>query len=124
MKWFFAAILITALPLVTRAQTSATDSGASDAELSRMVDAVLAEVGTLQRGMTRHAMEVPWRMDGGLQIAGTTRYVLRRCTSIKIDVKFKPADADQSDPARIPSERDDDVVVGISAPYLQGPFYD
>jgi len=124
MKWFFAAILITALPLVSPAQTSATDPATPDPELSRMVDAVLAEAGTLHQGMTRHAVEVAWRLDGGLQIDGTTRCVLRRCTSIKIEVKFKTADSEGTDPSRTPEERDDDIIVGVSAPYLEGPFYD
>jgi hypothetical protein len=57
--------------------------------------------------------------DGGLHAFGETRYDYRLCHSIKIDVKFKPATKTDDEPMR-----EDDIIVEISKPYLQYPFYD
>jgi hypothetical protein len=69
--------------------------------------------------MARSAVKAFFDEDGGLQFPGEMRYDYRLCHSIKVDVKFRSAVSGE----RL-EERDDDVIVSISRPYLEMPFMD
>jgi hypothetical protein len=123
MKWPLkrlpVAFLALSLPSISLAQTSAV---AEAPALSQLVNNVLQQVQTLHPGMARSAVKAFFDQDGGLHAFGETRYDYRLCHSIKIDVKFKPAT--KTDDEAMREERDDDIIVEISKPYLQYPFYD
>jgi hypothetical protein len=119
MKWLPIAFFALSLPSVSLAQTSAV---AESPALSQLVSNVLQQVETLHPGMARSAVKAFFDNDGGLQAFGEARYDYRLCHSIKIDVKFKRATKTNGEPMR--EERDDDIIVEISKPYLQHPFYD
>jgi hypothetical protein len=116
MKWLPVAFFALSLANVSLAQTSAV---AEAPALSQLVNNVLQQVQTLHPGMARSAVKALFDEDGGLQFFGETRYDYRLCHSIKIDVKFRSAVSGQR-----PEERDDDVIVSVSRPYLELPFRD
>lgn len=115
------ALLLSALlvPAICFAQAAPSPE---DAGLSQLVESVLHDLDTLRPGMSRSALTTLLMEDGGLQFFGEARYDYRLCHSIKIDVKFKRATKTNDEPMR--EERDDDIIVEISKPYLQHPFYD
>jgi len=119
MKWLAFLLAALTVPAICFAQTAPSPE---DAALSQLVESVLHDLGTLRPGMPRSALTTLLMEDGGLQSFRQTRYDFRRCRYIKIDVKFKPATKANNEPIR--EERDDDVIVEISKPYLQYPFYD
>jgi hypothetical protein len=116
LKWLPVAFFALSLPSVSLAQTSAV---AEAPTLSQFVNDVLQQVQTLHPGMARSALKAFFDQDGGLHTFGEARYDYRLCHSIKIDVKFRSAVSGQR-----PEERDDDVIVSVSRPYLEIPFMD
>jgi hypothetical protein len=119
MKWFAFLLSVVCIPAISVAQSSPLQQGSV---LSQLVDSVLHDVSTFHPGMPRRALTALFAEDGGLQFFGETRYDYRGCSAIKINVKFKPVSKASSGPMQ--DERDDDIIVEISNPYLEYPAYD
>lgn len=84
--------------------------------------AVLSEalqiVQAFAQGTPRSKVEQDFRADGGLQsFRNTSRYVLKKCPSIKVDIEFRQSDGQQGDLST-------DPIVKVSRPYLESPFWD
>ncbi len=84
-----------------------------------VIEEALKAVRQLGPGASRQQLDVEFEMDGGLQDMRGSRYVYRRCHSIKIDVRFEKAPEGMGAETR-PSDR----LVSVSRPYLELPFAD
>jgi hypothetical protein len=84
-----------------------------------VVDAALRAWERLAPGVARKDVEAAFELDGGLQTLRSSRYALRACRSIKIDVQFT-IEGDR-DPIELLAT---DIVEEISRPYLELPFTD
>jgi hypothetical protein len=76
---------------------------------------------TVKTGMTRKTLLTVFSTEGGLSTGLRRTYVSQDCPYLKVDVDFKAvgrADRDQEGRVTL-VEADDDVIVGISAPYMQ-----
>ena len=82
-----------------------------------IVDA-LKQVDELKPGTPRAVLEHGFEEDGGLQFAAHSRYVLKKCHFIKIDVEFSGGAIENR--AALPT----DQVVTVSRPYLEYPVDD
>ena len=78
---------------------------------------IIALVADIHIGQRRSTLEPNWTPDGGLQFPNSTRYSLRSCESVKIDVTFKQGNDNAFDEPNA-------VIAKVSAPYLQYPVYD
>lgn len=78
--------------------------------LSDKVGEILKETSALKAGGKRIDLEKDFTTEGGLSTPSQRTYVSKRCSLIKIDVRFRPLDARQESP--------DDVILEISRPYL------
>lgn len=79
---------------------------------------VLSLVKQIRPGDLRKSLELDWRTDGGIQARSSTRYLLKTCNNIKIDVGFRQVDVTR------PFDNPDDIVTHVSKPYLESPAYD
>jgi len=76
----------------------------------------------LKPGMTRKEVEQYLEKDGGMQFQSPTRYVDRACNYIKIDIEFQIVRGGSEKRNELLSPQD--VVVGISKPYIAYPAKD
>ncbi len=76
---------------------------------------IIGEIGTVKPGMTRLDLMKVFTTEGGLSNRTHRRFVHRRSFYIKVDVAFKPVgnETDWLD------ERDSDVILSISKPFLK-----
>ena len=118
MKLLSLILLIASLPLMfAMAKSPAAQNSSSGC--CQLVHEAMDAAQNIKPGMTRQDVEKRFRKDGGLIFPVETRYTYDECSSIKIDVDFKPSGT--SGPGNFnPS----DVVVRVSKPYLEGPFAD
>lgn len=87
-------------------------------------EAILS-VARIHPGSTRAEVEEEFTMDGGMQFVVPSRYVLKKCPYIKVDIEFKASDGgklqfDESSGKHSPS----DLVVKVGRPYLEYPDKD
>lgn len=85
-------------------------------ELSQWIGSSLAQIETLQVGMTRADVERLFITDGGLSQLDRQTYVFRDCPYIKIDVEFTLMEAGKIRPG--------DRITVLSKPYLGHPRAD
>ena len=88
---------------------------------SKWITKLLMQVQTIKPGMHRRDLVQFFRLDGGFNpIDHQYRFVLKECTTIKIDVSFKDFNGN------IPLQKEDldDVIETVSRPYLQFPIFD
>ncbi len=115
---------ITQLPEWARSRAQVDDESvatgpAAAEDRSKWIAKVMRQIEAIQPGMHRQDLVALFREDGGLTFVGAPqRYVLKECSVIKIDVKFKIS---RGEPM---SESPDDVIESVSKPYLEYPFYD
>jgi hypothetical protein len=83
---------------------------------------VLETAQRLKPGMTRKEVEQHLERDGGLQFQTPTRYAYPACNYIKIDVEFQFDEGGSEKRNELLSP--EDVVVGISKPYIAYPTKD
>jgi hypothetical protein len=106
-----AVILVTSVAFSQRAIDSQSNCA--------VIEEALQETGNLKLGITRDKVEVSFVLDGGMQFGRTSRYLFRKCRSIKVDIEF--ADRGAGSPADYSSA---DKIVKVSRPYLELPAYD
>jgi hypothetical protein len=83
---------------------------------------VLETAQRLKPGMTRKEVEQHLERDGGVQFQSPTRYTVPACNYIKIDVEFQVDQGGSEKRNELLSP--EDVVVGISKPYIVYPTKD
>jgi hypothetical protein len=109
------ALVVSLQPVVlrtARAQAPARCDGCA------LIEEALKAAQTLTPGTPRSKVEMDFRPDGGLQpFYGPSRYLFKKCPSIKIEIEFTHFDGQQDG---LPS----DQVIKVSRPYLEYPFYD
>ena len=71
--------------------------------------------------MTRRDLRRLFRPDGGLQTIPSSRYVLKSCAMIKIEVKFALPEGASREDFRDENEAADDAlkITEVSKPYLE-----
>lgn len=116
MKMLAIAIVLASTLLVVRHSWQAQDVKPTCAEIKN----VLETVQHLKVGMSRKEVEQHLSRDGGMQFQTPTRYTDPDCNYIKIDIEFQPGRPGKKNEI-LSSE---DVVVGISKPYLAYPTKD
>ncbi len=79
---------------------------------------VLKLVQQIRSGDLRKSLERDWKQDGGIQVPSPTRYLLRACNNIKIDVECRQVDV------TLPFNKPEDIITSVSKPYLEYPVYD
>ena len=87
---------------------------------------VWTHMQTVKTGMTRKTLLTVFTTEGGLSTGLRRTYVSRDCPYLKVDVEFQAVGRPSRDEeGRVtPVEGDDDVIVRISAPYLQSSIMD
>jgi hypothetical protein len=109
------AIAVVLLIAVGQSKVHASDPKSS----CLIIHEVLNTLRPIHPGDTRQELLADFDEDGGLQNAIHTRYVFKRCRSIKVDVEFDVNPENK----RFDSLRSDKIV-RISKPYLEPPAYD
>jgi len=89
---------------------SKEDQLENDKVLSGKVGEILAETAALKAGSKRIDLEKHFTTEGGLSNPNQRTYISKRCSLIKIDVRFQPLSAQQESP--------DDTILELSKPYL------
>jgi hypothetical protein len=84
-----------------------------------VVQQAMQSLERLHNGSTRKEVERDFQPDGGVQAGDWTRYVFRKCSLIKVEVRFV-GDSPDSHAEFLQT----DTVVSISRPYLDLPFAD
>jgi uncharacterized protein YecT (DUF1311 family) len=102
-------------PCDTTAISDQRDEGLATEHLIREA---LKQISELRPGDSRMLLERNFEQDGGLQFARHSRYVLKKCQFIKVDVEFSGEGIDNR--AALPS----DTVVRVSRPYVEYPSAD
>jgi hypothetical protein len=91
---------------------------AKDSRCALILD-TLKTIQELRSGSTRAQLEQKFEADGGVQFPANSRYVLKMCPYIKIDVEFQ-GDRIQDRTTLLPADK----IVKISKPYLEYPSSD
>ena len=94
-------------------------SRAYDSEETRWIEANLAELQSIQVGMTRRDLLKVFMEEGGISTRTSRRYVYRRSPLVKVDIEFAPAGEPESREQHL-----DDRITRISKPYLERPHVD
>jgi hypothetical protein len=90
------------------------------------VEEVLTRMQTIKPGMTRRTLLSIFTTEGGLSTGLRRTYVSRDCPYFKVDVEFRAVgrpDRDESGRVTL-IEADEDVILKVSTPYLQGSVMD
>jgi hypothetical protein len=82
---------------------------------------VLQRMETIKPGMTRKTLLTVFTAEGGLSTGLRRRFVSRDCPYFKVDVEFQSVGRPARDESgRVTgTESDDDIILKLSAPYLQ-----
>jgi len=90
------------------------------------VEEVLTRMQTIKPGMTRKTLLSVFTTEGGLSTGLRRTYVSRDCPDFKVDVEFRAVGRPERDEnGRVTLvEGDEDIIVKISRPYLQGSIMD
>jgi hypothetical protein len=116
-RWTTVVGAVLLLVFMAGAQAGQGEKGDS---CRSVIDRAMNDVSHLKPGLTRADVERMFYPDGGIQsFHGPTRYIYRPCHSIKIDVEFAPARADEGLQGSA-----EDGVKSVSKPYLENPFFD
>ena len=85
------------------------------------VAGILKRMGTITPGMTRRSLLAVFTTEGGLSTRSRRTFVSRDCPFFKVDVEFQPLNQmNQQENGRAGLvERSEDIILTISAPYLQ-----
>jgi hypothetical protein len=81
---------------------------------------------TIKPGMTRRTLFSIFTTEGGLSTGLRRTYVSRDCPYFKVDVEFRAVGRpDRDESGRVTLVEDEqDIIVNVSRPYLQGSIMD
>jgi phosphatidate phosphatase PAH1 len=89
-------------------------------DIDYQVSEILNEVAGIKPGMTtRGELFKYFTTEGGLYVTTQRTYVSKRCSCVKVDVKFILTRPDEG-----PDGLSTDVIKSISKPYLDSPHID
>jgi hypothetical protein len=109
--WIF---IIVGLFAVIGARALAPAQNADDKAHQQWLEARYKEATSIQAGMTRADLKKLFIEDGGIQMIPASRYVLKSCYLIQIEVKFDKGAAGNG------SVTDDEIkITEVSKPYLE-----
>jgi hypothetical protein len=105
---------------------SASAQGVSKQDHVEWVARALKQIQTIQSGMTRQTLLGVFTADGGISTRLQGRYVSKDCPYFKVDVEFEARGLPERDAdGRMTMDEDvRDIILKISRPYLQSPFFD
>ena len=92
---------------------------AYDVAQTEWISEIIAEIDTVQPGMTRLDLLKVFATEGGLSTRTQRQFVHKRSPYIKVDVTFRPVGSETETHGR-----DADVILRISKPYLEYSIYD
>ncbi len=117
IKYFTTiAILIFTCLLFTKAETSQQKENSPQEWLRE----IYKEATSIQAGMTRAELLEKYRIDGGVQRIPESRFILKSCSLIKIEVEFDTLYGQSYKP-----KPDNQLIITkISQPYLEYPTMD
>jgi hypothetical protein len=110
------AILIFTCFLLTKAETSQQKENSPQEWLRE----IYKEATSIHKGMTRAELLEKYRTDGGIQRIPESRFVLKACSLIKIEVEFETPYG-QAYKLKPDSQL---IITKISQPYLEHPAKD
>jgi hypothetical protein len=90
-----------------------------DANCGQSIKETLMIVDELKPGDTRAKLERNFQLDGGFQYVAQSRYILKKCKYIKIDVQLT-GEGIENRIDFLPSDK----ILNVSKPYLEYPIDD
>jgi hypothetical protein len=114
----YSVIFIALLSITTPGPLPPFRLMAQDTSCCSVVKDALSAVGQITPGMSRRDVERAFTDDGGLSSRTEGRYVFRKCSYIKVKVKFSKAAGTSVE------ESPDDVVTEVSSLYIENPEMD
>ena len=124
MKKISFAAALTLFALISVAQTPQEAKQQSTCDQCTFLQDALKSVAKIKVGETRLAIETDFEMEGGMQVASTTRYWYKKCRYIKIDVSFDEKYIDRDYVSKTGNFSPNDVISKISKPYIAYPVMD
>jgi hypothetical protein len=115
IKCLILAFMFSALVFSSRAQQADKQD-----QSENLIKEAISIAGNLKEGSIRSEVERDFELDGGIQSRGLSRYMLKKCHLIKIDVTFSK---DKNSGTWIVGSPDDKVT-SVSKPYLEYPVMD
>lgn len=108
-----------------RASVMSEQGQRSEAHVAWVAE-VLKRMLTIKPGMTRKALLVVFKTEGGLSTSLHRTFVSQDCPYFKVDVEFKPVGRPDRDASGRPTfvEGEEDIILTISRPYLAFGIYD
>ena len=91
-------------------EESKDDQPGDEKILTSKLGEILTETAALKAGGKRSDLEKHFTIEGGLSTASQRTYVSKRCSFIKVDVTFRPLNAQKESPG--------DAILKVSKPYL------
>jgi hypothetical protein len=113
-RWLLALFAATAAVICLGVTSKKCAPLAAKEDHVKWIADSLKEMQTVKVGMTRNQLLRVFTMEGGLSIRPTRTYVYHECPYIKVDVQFRPVGNEDN----LLEERGEDVIAGISRPYL------
>jgi len=97
------------------------DQGQSRRDHMAWVAEVLKRMEMIKPGMTRRTLLTVFTTEGGLSTGLQRTFVSRDCPYFKVDVEFQAVGRpDRDERGRVTLvERDEDIILQVSTPYLQ-----
>ena len=94
---------------------------AEDEDRRRWLAERYAESVSVRPGMSRRELRRLFRPDGGLQTIPSSRYVLKSCAMVKVEVRFELPEGASREDFRDENERIDAQmkIAEVSKPYLE-----
>jgi hypothetical protein len=120
MGLIFAGVFFASAFSCAAQQPSSTQQTSNQDQLETLIKEAISIVGNLKEGSIRAEVERDFMLDGGLQSRGTSRYMLKKCRFIKIEVTFSK---DERSGTWIDGSPND-IVTSVTKPYLEYPFMD
>ena len=101
--------------------SSTADQGQSFRAHVAWVAEVLQRMQMIKPGMTRKTLLTVFTTEGGLSTGLQRTFVSRDCPYFKVDVEFQAfGRSDRDEEGRVTLvERDEDIILKVSTPYLQ-----
>ena len=118
-KMIMAVCVAAMFSLVSDARQAQESEPHTAKDCCDVVRRAYADARAIEPGMTRLQIEHKWDVDGGIQELGETeeetRYVYRKCDSLKLKIEFRLAKKGAEGP--------EDTVIKVATPVYAEPAY-
>lgn len=114
-----SALLLILIGIALPALLSAKKATAQDDSCCSLVARALSSAAAIKPGMKRRDVDKSFVQEvGGISFRIEGRYVFKECPYIKIKIRFSEAHETTD------NESPEDIVTGVSTPYLEGSVKD